>query len=156
MIFRIVFIVSVFCLCGPAFSAYKCTDLKGVISYQQLPCANDVSSKTIDTSRYASNTNSKSTQQHLDAVRSKLKDPDSARFYELHSTGNSTCGFVNAKNSYGGFTGKKPFVYLGVGDQNPHILMDDEVYGTKILFHGVWISSDDYVKQCFSSPVVVE
>lgn len=46
-----------------------------------------------------------------------LKDPDSARFAELFlSAGESEdapmslCGSVNAKNSYGGYTGEKRFL----------------------------------------------
>lgn len=55
-----------------------------------------------------------------DAIRENLKDPDSARFYDFTSPrkevmvenkkfvyGYSACVFVNAKNSYGGYTGKK-------------------------------------------------
>jgi hypothetical protein len=51
-------------------------------------------------------------------VRARLKDPDSARF---RGTGNAdieiaagkpvsiTCGYVNAKNSFGGYTGEQPW-----------------------------------------------
>lgn len=46
-----------------------------------------------------------------------LKDPDSARFEwgkipkALPRAGTTTyCGMVNAKNSYGGYTGSKPFI----------------------------------------------
>lgn len=43
-----------------------------------------------------------------------LKDPDSAKFYDVHVSINtkgdkSVCGFVNSKNSYGGYVGKQPF-----------------------------------------------
>lgn len=54
------------------------------------------------------------------AIAARLKDPDSARFrwrYDMHKGavgifmggtryGYLTCGFVNAKNSYGGYTGE--------------------------------------------------
>lgn len=60
------------------------------------------------------------------AVARKLKDPGSATFDQLvrktapNTRGEPTdvlCGTVNAKNSYGGFTGAKPFVYLlKIGD----------------------------------------
>ncbi|MEP0189758.1 MAG: hypothetical protein ABJP70_01220 [Erythrobacter sp.] len=52
-------------------------------------------------------------------VRSRLKDPDSAEFrnvgyYSGGSEGASAvCGEVNAKNSFGGFTGFERFVALG-------------------------------------------
>jgi len=48
------------------------------------------------------------------AVINKLKDPESARFGETWAmdgtNGNrNICGYVNAKNSYGGYTGMKVF-----------------------------------------------
>lgn len=56
-----------------------------------------------------------------EAVRSRLKDPRSAEFADIrvhryvNLKGNSDwaiCGMVNAKNSFGGYTGMTPFVYL--------------------------------------------
>ena len=54
------------------------------------------------------------------SVKSVLKDPDSAKFkwMKLHGSGSSEiyCGLVNAKNSYGGYTGYSIFsVTLGKG-----------------------------------------
>lgn len=54
-------------------------------------------------------------------VRDSLKDPDSAKLESsFHSSGETdgyVCGLVNAKNSYGGYTGKKPFyVYIDTLD----------------------------------------
>lgn len=47
------------------------------------------------------------------SVRRELKDPESARFKGFLATktkgGATVCGFVNAKNSYGGYTGFVPF-----------------------------------------------
>lgn len=47
------------------------------------------------------------------AVRKPLKDPNSAQFQNLQSTRQGAsvmvCGSVNAKNSYGGYTGFRPF-----------------------------------------------
>jgi hypothetical protein len=54
-----------------------------------------------------------------DGVRSRLKDPDSAEFRNVgyYSGGeegaSAVCGEVNAKNSFGGFTGFERFVALG-------------------------------------------
>ena len=55
-------------------------------------------------------------------VTGKLKDPESARFTDVtyrpdqpNARGEPTdvvCGMINAKNSYGGYTGAKPFVYF--------------------------------------------
>ena len=48
-------------------------------------------------------------------VRKALKDPESARFGVTKAAKSdkdvvTVCGFVNAKNSYGGYTGEKPFL----------------------------------------------
>ena len=46
------------------------------------------------------------------AVQDQLKDPESARFKWSSMMGRNGqyCGEVNAKNSYGGYTGFRPFV----------------------------------------------
>lgn len=49
-----------------------------------------------------------------DGIKNDLKDPDSARFYALRAFNNNdgtiaVFGLMNAKNSYGGYTGKLPF-----------------------------------------------
>src|ERR1700722_3857616 len=54
------------------------------------------------------------------AVRAQLRDPQSAVFRDLSATtdrktgaspaGLVVCGYVNAKNGFGGFTGEKPFI----------------------------------------------
>ncbi len=45
------------------------------------------------------------------AVASKLLDPTSPLFSEITVRDQTVCGLVNAKNTYGGYTGGKPFVY---------------------------------------------
>jgi hypothetical protein len=60
----------------------------------------------------------KLTDKQLIAVRKgvaqSLKDPESARFGRIiagqTSQGIVVCGYVNGKNSYGGYIGEKPFV----------------------------------------------
>lgn len=54
------------------------------------------------------------------AVKSILKDPDSAKFGSLYlnkyadsEASWALCGYVNAKNSLGGYTGDKRFITLG-------------------------------------------
>ena len=48
------------------------------------------------------------------AVTEKLKDPDSAKFrWPAVQEWGLYCGWVNAKNSYGGYTGFKPFMITG-------------------------------------------
>ena len=54
-------------------------------------------------------------------VKDGLKDPNSALFESsYHASGEGdgyVCGQVNAKNSYGGYTGKKPYyVYIETED----------------------------------------
>lgn len=51
------------------------------------------------------------------AVTNSLKDPESARFRNLKSSGGLfLCGEVNAKNSMGGYTGFKKFYAIGLID----------------------------------------
>jgi hypothetical protein len=66
------------------------------------------------------------------AAALKLKDPYSARFENLRDRtvpnlkGQPTrviCGFVNAKNSFGGYIGAQPFVYF-VSDRDFNIASD--------------------------------
>lgn len=50
-------------------------------------------------------------------VRARLKDPDSAKFSEVtfNAAKGAGCGYVNAKNSMGGYTGTSHFVLLKDG-----------------------------------------
>ncbi|MDO1476496.1 hypothetical protein [Comamonas thiooxydans] len=53
-------------------------------------------------------------------VISQLKDPESARFGEIFALSGtngkrSVCGYINAKNSYGGYTGDKMFSIISSG-----------------------------------------
>jgi len=54
------------------------------------------------------------------AVRSKLKDPNSAMFKEVFYSKSGgvpmTCGLVNSKNSFGGYGGYQRFVSAGKYD----------------------------------------
>jgi hypothetical protein len=59
-------------------------------------------------------------------VRRALKDPDSARFGQMLAGNNSkneisVCLMVNAKNSYGGYTGEKPYLGLLFRDKKPPV-----------------------------------
>lgn len=40
-----------------------------------------------------------------------LKDPESAKYRELYSTGERLCGQINSKNSYGGYVGFRRFIH---------------------------------------------
>jgi hypothetical protein len=51
-----------------------------------------------------------------DAIREALKDPQSAQFKDVYvrelKTSRVVCGSVNAKNSYGGYVGFRPFFVM--------------------------------------------
>ena len=57
----------------------------------------------------------------LDIVRASLKDPGAANFQRVFGTSihpglpkaTVVCGFVNAKNGYGGYTGFRMFAVIG-------------------------------------------
>lgn len=60
------------------------------------------------------------------AVLAKLKDPESAEFGDVgYREPGIVCGFVNAKNSFGGYTGQRAFIadsgegYLYLQDDTP-------------------------------------
>ncbi len=65
-----------------------------------------------DTSRPAT---PEEVQAVTDALKSALKDPDSAKVsgVRISADGKTACGFVNAKNSYGGYSGKSVFYAMG-------------------------------------------
>jgi Na+-translocating ferredoxin:NAD+ oxidoreductase RnfG subunit len=49
------------------------------------------------------------------AVIRTLRDPESAKFGELFNSKNNSnvvCGYVNARNGYGGYTGMERFIYF--------------------------------------------
>lgn len=49
-----------------------------------------------------------------DAIKRQLKDPYSAQFENVSVKHEGiVCGYVNAKNAFGGYVGRKRFVYLG-------------------------------------------
>lgn len=53
-------------------------------------------------------------EQIAKAVKDQLKDPDSARFrWPAVQEWGLYCGWVNAKNSYGGYAGFEPFMVIG-------------------------------------------
>jgi hypothetical protein len=55
-------------------------------------------------------------------VKDMLKDPDSARFRSEFVTHDGTvCGFVNAKNSYGGYGGFKRYIV-----ETDRVTLDDD------------------------------
>ncbi len=87
------------------------------------------------------------------AITDQLKDPESARFKWIKMVGDSIyyCGLVNAKNSYGGYTGYKPFDASFVTAKDGKIIMlntsfsdkDDLDSFTKKCAEECYISFDD-------------
>lgn len=70
-------------------------------------------------------------------VALKLKDPESARFTNVTSDHGLVCGWVNAKNSYGGYVGFRPFAVVG----DMAVLRDEEPAGSfnnHGLFASIW------------------
>ena len=65
------------------------------------------------------------------AILGELKDPDSAKFdwpyhFSHEQNGFLTCGYVNAKNSYGGYAGKAPVVAVYNNGSKPYFnILDD-------------------------------
>ncbi len=59
-------------------------------------------------------------RNETDAVRARLKDPDSAEFSGTFVSRKAgppvVCGYVNSKNSFGGFAGKQRFVSASAAD----------------------------------------
>ncbi len=67
----------------------------------------------------------------MDAVRSRLKDRQSAEFRHMRfsdATGTPvTCGQVNAKNSFGGYRGFQGFI--AGGPDRSLVFLEDQVKG---------------------------
>ena len=80
----------------------------------------------------------------LDGLRKKLKDPNSAILGQIKAGTEeggtiNVCGFVNAKNSFGGYTGDTPFfgvllspptdtfVVFSIGDTEPDLFAIDSM-----------------------------
>ena len=51
---------------------------------------------------------------HQEKIKARLRDPESARFTDVVVSRRSgspvVCGYVNAKNGFGGYVGKEPFI----------------------------------------------
>lgn len=132
-------------IAAPAWAINKCTGPDGKVTYQETACAQDQSVKEIKAApapggksafnnaqaKFSAAPIEQESAREVGArdvqfARSRMKDPDSARFdsvrvFRFNAFGKSidmTCGNVNAKNSYGGYVGSKPFwVYEGVFTQ---------------------------------------
>jgi len=72
-------------------------------------------------------------------IRRDLRDPESARFRDVrrNTEKGAVCGYVNAKNGYGGYVGEAPFI----------------VYYSTIL-HRLQISDEAKVAKIFTIPFI--
>ncbi len=74
-------------------------------------------------------------------VAAQLKDPASAEFKDINQVGDRVCGEVNARNSFGGYTGFVPFyirgeeVLLGQPDSEPSSLLQNATIRVKCVKH---------------------
>ena len=67
--------------------------------------------------------------KYTDAVRNKMKDPESARFKNLRLNSNNVCGEVNGKNSSGGYVGYRRFFIENGG----YAVLEGENFGGYVL-----------------------
>lgn len=89
---------------------------------------------------YVSTPSEKSIEAIQDGVRKSLNDPDSAKFgqiFESKSSNTSTktvCGFVNARNRFGGYVGMVPFygLLLTMDDGSLKFIVIGEISATPI------------------------
>jgi len=80
----------------------------------------------VSTPTFASN----EIQDAKQGVRESLKDASSAKFrnVKFHKDSGIVCGEVNAKNSYGGYSGYQYFISIG---GNPIMDVHPELYNKK-------------------------
>ena len=87
----------------------------------------------------------------------KMKDPESAKFADLVVIDSGkipiVCGWVNAKNSYGGYVGYKPFFVMGKFAE----VRDDASAGrlnNHIAFNGIWNTCSPSSGESFGTELV--
>ena len=74
------------------------------------------------------------------AVAAELRDSDSAQFIGVEHIGRFICGYVNAKNGYGGYKGAVGFVFIPPSEQPITSVYDNAQVGTVIF------ADDDLLK----------
>jgi hypothetical protein len=94
-----------------------------------------------------------------DKLRKELKDPESARFRWNNGVRNLAiyCGFINAKNSYGAYTGFRAFLVIfgAQVDGKPHVssasIDGGAVYSRSRYSYGRYIGESAEVQMCSQS-----
>ncbi len=65
------------------------------------------------------------------SVASQMKDPNSVEFQNWHAFENQNglvvCGEINAKNSFGGYSGRQDYVFIFNHDLISKVLLPEEV-----------------------------
>lgn len=133
---KVALVLAAAAACSPAMAvAYRCVAADAKVRFQDRPCDQDAPQVAPPMKTQAAPTPTaptggagtgawqptvqdrtsqpQRTEEELKArVLSTLKDPDSAKFQGIQHvwTGRALCGQVNARNSYGGYTGFKAFV----------------------------------------------
>lgn len=140
---------------------YKC-EVNGVSTFSQQPCSEDaeltnyknqplvrIEPKPFVPTAYEISFDSALADKAKLVIKGMLKDPESAIFSDLITTlapDNKgfigICGQVNAKNSYGGYTGNKPFAVIN----GRAYLWDDDLY-----FNGIDLNGS-LKRQCILKP----
>jgi hypothetical protein len=82
----------------------------------------------------------KTTADGRKAVQNYLKDPESAKFRDLQVNGVTLCGEVNARNTFGGYTGFQKFIAIGLANL---VTFDD---GSR-KFQDDWLGACEGVSQ---------
>jgi hypothetical protein len=73
------------------------------------------------------------------SIKEKLKDPESARFKDVYFCRNAhdipmTCGWVNARNSFGGYGGFERFISAGKPEMSH---LESEGHGFSTAWNGL-------------------
>jgi zinc-ribbon domain len=89
------------------------------------------------------------TQQAQKYIASALFDPDSAKFSATFNgkQPNSICGFVNAKNRMGAYTGDTPFIYEKTGTLEDAHLVPEPATDYDFRRYYESIGTDDFIKK---------
>lgn len=72
----------------------------------------------------------------LNLIKTMLRDPNSAIFSSVKSKDGIVCGSINAKNSFGGYSGDQNFVVIHDTNALRGIIGTLKIVESTILFHG--------------------
>lgn len=99
---------------------------------------------------YSESEDQKFAKNAMNIISASLKDPESVRWQNVFladSRLQTLCGEVNAKNSYGGYTGFKRFYY---SSKELNAIEDQGTYGEKDLFLPM------FMKVCSKTRLIIQ